>query len=154
MLASGVKFVTVTNTGWDTHLDNFKGHRRLMPPFDAGITAAVTALREKNLLDRTLVVAMGEFGRTPKINANRGRDHYPRVNWCLMAGGGVRPGQLLGATDRGGEAPTGDTEIRPDDLGATIFHALGIHHHKEYYTQTGRPVSLIPHGRVLRSLFG
>ncbi len=153
LIESGVPFVTVTNQGWDTHLDNFKGHARLLPPFDACLTAAVTALREKGLLERTLVVAMGEFGRTPKINQNVGRDHYPRANWCLMTGGGVRPGQLIGATDEAGTGPTDGTDIHPDDLGASIFHALGIDHHKEYFTKTGRPVSLIPHGRVISDLF-
>jgi uncharacterized protein (DUF1501 family) len=153
LLASGVRFVTVTNQGWDTHLDNFKGHQRLMPPIDAGFTAALSALREKGLLERTLVVCMGEFGRTPKINANVGRDHYPRANWCMMAGGGVKPGQLIGATNEAGTAASDGTDIQPDDLGASIFHALGIDHHKEYYTKTGRPVSLIPHGNVMQELF-
>ena len=153
LIESGCRFVTVTSQGWDTHLDNFSGHKRLMPPVDAGYTAALTALREKGLLDRTLVVAMGEFGRTPKINQNVGRDHYPRANWCMMAGGGVNPGQLIGATDEKGEGPADDTDIHPDDLGASIFHALGIDHHKEYYTRTGRPVSLIPNGRVMHDLF-
>ncbi len=154
LIEAGVRFITVTNPGWDTHLDNFTGHRRLMPPMDAGFTAALEALRAKGLLDRTLVVMMGEFGRTPKINANVGRDHYPRVGWCVMAGGGVRPGQLIGGSDRGGEAPDDSTDIKPDDLGASIFHALGIDHHKEYYTQSARPVSLVPHGRVIDGLFG
>ena len=154
LIESGVKFITVTNTGWDTHLDNFVGHKRLIPPLDNAITGAMTALQEKGLLDRTLVIIMGEFGRTPKINQNRGRDHYPRVNWSLMAGGGVKPGQLIGATDAGGESPTDDTDIHPDDIGASILHALGIDHHKEYYTKTNRPVSLVPNGRVMNELFG
>jgi hypothetical protein len=71
----------------------------------------------------------------------------------MMAGGGVNPGQLIGATDEKGEGPTDDTDIHPDDLGASIFHALGIDHHKEYYTRTGRPVRLIPNGRVMHELF-
>lgn len=154
LIESGVRFVTVTNTGWDTHLDNFDGHRRLLPPLDAAVSAGLTAMQQKGLLERTVVIVMGEFGRTPKINQNVGRDHYPRVNWCIMAGGGVRPGQLIGATDAGGESPTDGTEIHPDDLGASLFHALGIDHHKEYYTRTNRPVSLIPQGNVIDGLFG
>lgn len=153
LLEFGVRFVTVTNTGWDTHLDNFKGHARLMPPLDAGFTAVLSALGEKGLLERTLVVCMGEFGRTPKINANVGRDHYPRANWCMMAGGGVKPGQLIGATNEAGTGAADGTNIQPDDLGASILNALGIDHHKEYYTQTGRPVSLVPHGTVIHELF-
>lgn len=153
LIASGVRFVTVTQAGWDTHLDNFTGHKRLMPPFDSAITSAVSALREKGLLERTLVIAMGEFGRTPTINQNAGRDHFPRANWCLMTGGGVQPGRLIGSTDAKGTAPADDTDIRPDDIGASILHSLGIDHHKEYVTRTGRPVSLIPHGRVIGELF-
>lgn len=153
LIEAGVRFVTVTSQGWDTHLDNFTGHKKLLPPLDHGLTGALTALKEKGLLARTLVVVMGEFGRTPKINQNVGRDHYPRANWCLMAGGGVKPGQLIGATDAKGEGPDDDTDIHPDDLGASILHALGIDHHKEYYTRTGRPVSLIPHGQPIDGLF-
>ena len=153
LIEHGVRFVTVTNNGWDTHLDNFRGHRRLLPPFDAGLTTAITALREKGLLARTLVIAMGEFGRTPKINSNVGRDHYPAANWCVLAGGGVRSGQLIGSTDKAGVRPSPDTEIAPDDIGASILHALGIDHHREYHTKSGRPVSLVPHGKVIAGLF-
>lgn len=153
LIGKGVSFVTVTNQGWDTHLDNFQGHLRLMPPFDAGLTAAVTALREKGLLERTLVIAMGEFGRTPKINENVGRDHYPAANWCMLTGGGVQTGQLIGATDKDGVRSTEDPAIKPDDIGASIFHSLGIDHHREYHTKTGRPVSLIPYGTVIDGLF-
>ena len=153
LIEKGVPFVTVVQSGWDTHLDNFDGHRKLMPPLDAGFTATLNVLREKGLLERTLVVAMGEFGRTPKINANVGRDHYPRAGWCLMAGGGTLPGNLVGGTNEAGDSPDDDTQIKPDDIGASVFHALGIDHLKEFYTTTGRPVSLIPHGRILHELF-
>lgn len=154
LVESGVKYITVTNQGWDTHTDNFAGHKRLIPPLDSAITGTVTALKAKGLLERTLVVIMGEFGRTPKINQNRGRDHYPRANWSLMTGGGVRPGQLIGATDKGGVSPTDNTDLHPDDIAASILHALGIDHHTEYFTKTNRPVSLIPNGRVISELFG
>jgi uncharacterized protein (DUF1501 family) len=97
---------------------------------------------------------MGEFGRTPKINVNRGRDHYPRVNWCLMAGGGVKAGQLIGGTDKGGAAPDDSTDISPDDIAATLYHALGIDPRAEYHTSTGRPVMLVPHGEPIRHVFG
>ena len=154
LIEHGVRFVTVTNTGWDTHLDNFRGHRRLLPPLDAALTSAIAALRTKGLLERTLLVTMGEFGRTPKINSNVGRDHYPAANWCILAGGGVRPGQLIGSTDKAGARPSADTDISPDDIGASILQALGIDHHKEYQTSNGRPVSLIPHGTPIAGLFG
>ena len=154
LVESGVRFITVTNAGWDTHTDNFVGHRRLIPAMDNAITAGLAALSTKGLLKRTLVVIMGEFGRTPRINQNVGRDHYPRANWALLAGGGVRPGQLIGATDSGGESPTDSTDMHPDDIAASILHALGIDHHTEYFTKTNRPVSLVPNGRIMTDLFG
>ncbi|MBC8353546.1 MAG: DUF1501 domain-containing protein [Planctomycetes bacterium] len=154
LIECGVPFITVTYQGWDTHLDNFSGHRRLIPPLDNGLIATIDTLAEKGLLDRTLVIAMGEFGRTPKINENTGRDHYPRVNWSLFAGGGVKPGQLIGGTDKGGEAPDDATDIKPDDIAATLYHSLGIDPLTEYHTNTGRPVMLVPHGRVSSELFG
>ena len=153
LVDSGVKFVTVTNQGWDTHTDNFTGHQRLLGPLDSGLTAMMSALEEKGLLERTLVVVMGEFGRTPNINKNVGRDHFPRANWCLMAGAGVTPGQLVGATNDEGTAPADGVEIHPDDLGATILDSLGVDPLMEYHTRTGRPVSLIPHGRIMGELF-
>ncbi len=152
LLGFGVPFVTVRHTGWDTHLDNFKGHRRLVPQIDNGLASAVAGLKAKGLLERTLVVVMGEFGRTPKINKNVGRDHYPRVNFCVLTGGGIKPGQVLGATDAGGQSPTDGTNFKPDDIAATILHTLGIDHHKEYYTSTKRPVLLVPHGRVINDV--
>ncbi len=153
LIEFGVPFVTVTNQGWDTHLDNFTGHKRLLQPLDAAIPATLQMLEAKGLLDRTLIVVMGEFGRTPKINGNAGRDHYPRANWCLLAGGGIRPGQLIGATDKKGESPTADTDISPDDISATILHALGIDPMTEYFTNTGRPAWLVPEGRIMTELF-
>ncbi len=153
LIEFGVPFVTVTYQGWDTHTQNFAGHRRLLPPLDNGITAGLNMLKQKGLLERTLVVIMGEFGRTPKINANAGRDHYPRVNWCLLAGGGVKPGQFVGGTNKAGDAPDDKTNIKPDDIAATIYHTLGIDPLKEYYTNTGRPTMLVPHGRIMNELF-
>ena len=153
LIENGVHFVTVTNQGWDTHLDNFVKHKKLLAPLDNGVAALMETLQFKGMLERTLVIIMGEFGRTPKINGNAGRDHYPRVNWCLMAGGGIKPGQFLGGTDKAGTAPDDDTDITPDDLAATLYHALGIDPRTEYYTNTGRPALLVPEGRVLTSLF-
>jgi len=153
LIEFGVPFVTVTYQGWDTHLNNFSGHRKLLSPLDNGLDAMLTTLKSKGLLDRTLVIVMGEFGRTPKINPNAGRDHYPRVNWCLMAGGGVQPGRLIGGTDKGGEAPDDATQLKPDDIAATLYHAIGIDPRTEYHTNTGRPVMLVPEGPVMDELF-
>jgi len=153
LIEFGVPFVTVTYAGWDTHTNNFSGHRRLLPPLDNGLDAMLGSLRDKGLLERTLVVVMGEFGRTPKINVNAGRDHFPRANWCLMAGGGVQAGRLIGGTDDAGAAPDDATQLKPDDIAATLFHAVGIDPRMEYHTNTGRPVMLVPEGRVMRELF-
>lgn len=154
LVEHGVRFVTVGHDGWDTHLDNFKNHKdKLLPPFDAGITALVQMLEQKGLLDRVLIVATGEFGRTPTINKQAGRDHWPRAMWTLVAGGGTKRGFFLGGTDKKGHNPDDDTQLRPDDLTATIYHALGIDIHLEYLTPTGRPVMLVPEGKVMESIF-
>src|SRR6185312_16637987 len=97
----GVRFVTVTFGGWDTHSDNFKSCKeRLVPPADKGLAALLDDLKERGLLDTTLVVWMGEFGRTPKINALAGRDHWPDCYTVVFAGGGVRGGIIFGVSDR------------------------------------------------------
>lgn len=154
LVEHGVRFVTVTQDAWDTHLDNFASLKnKLLPPFDAGITALAQALEAKGLLDRVLVVATGEFGRTPTINKNAGRDHWPRTMWTLVAGGGVKRNHFLGGTDDKGHAPDDDTHLKPDDLAASIYHALSIDPQLEYLTRTGRPVRLVPEGRVITDLF-
>ncbi|MCH8830806.1 MAG: DUF1501 domain-containing protein, partial [Planctomycetes bacterium] len=129
-------------------------HKRLLGPLDNGISAMMEMMQSKGLLKRTLVIIMGEFGRTPKINANVGRDHYPRVNWCLMTGGGVRPGQLIGGTNKAGTSPNDATHITPDDIIASLYHSLGIDPRTEYHTRTGRPAMLVPEGKVIDKLFG
>lgn len=149
----GVPFVSVSHMGWDTHLNNFTGHQRLVPSLDNGLDSVIKALSAKGLLESTLVVVMGEFGRTPKVNQNAGRDHYPRANFCIMAGAGVQKGLLFGGTNSHGTAPDDATDIGPDDIAATIVHRMGVDPHKTYYSPTGRPVDLIPNGRVLSELF-
>jgi uncharacterized protein (DUF1501 family) len=110
-------------------------------------------MQQRGLLERVLVVATGEFGRTPTINKNAGRDHWPRTMWTLLAGGGVQAGNLIGGTDDKGHGPDDATHLSPDDLAASIYHALGVDHRIEYYTSTGRPVILVPEGRVIGGLF-
>jgi uncharacterized protein (DUF1501 family) len=94
----------------------------------------------------------GEFGRTPKINARAGRDHWPRAMFVVMAGGGMKMGQVIGASDDKGMGPQSDA-ITPDDVAASLFHSLGIDHHKEYHTSTGRPVMIVRNGNVIPQLF-
>lgn len=154
LVEHGVRFVTVTNDAWDTHLDNFVNLKnKLLPPFDTSLTALVQMLELKGLLDRVLIVATGEFGRTPAINKQAGRDHWPRTMWTLVAGGGAKQNFFLGGTDKKGHAPTDDTKLKPDDLAASIYYALGIDPRTEYFTQTGRPVLLVPEGKVIQELF-
>jgi hypothetical protein len=154
LVESGVRFVTITLGGWDTHQDNFgrlKG--KLLPTLDEGLAALLTGLRLKGLLESTAVYVTGEFGRTPKINGNAGRDHYPRAMFMLLAGGAVRGGQVLGASDEKGAAPAG-SGYSPDDVAASFYHNLGIDPRKEYETSTGRPVMIVRYGKIIDGLFG
>jgi hypothetical protein len=137
---------------WDTHGDNFKRLKdSLLPPFDQGLAALLGDLDERGLLDTTLVVAVGEFGRTPTINKNAGRDHWSGVFSAVFAGAGVRGGQVIGASD-GKAAYPATPGWYPADLGATIYTALGIHPDSKITDQTGRPHRLND-GEVISPLF-
>ncbi|GIT29209.1 MAG: hypothetical protein Ct9H300mP1_12550 [Planctomycetaceae bacterium] len=155
LVESGVRFVTVSTGGWDTHRDNFpKLKDKLLPPFDQAVAAMLGDLEQRGLLERTAVFVTGEFGRTPKIN-NRttpgGRDHYPRCMTMLMAGGGVKGGQVMvRAMTR---QPVRRTRPFPSDAAASFYHNLGIDHTKEYHTKTGRPVMIVRDGAVIDKLF-
>ena len=155
LVEKGVPFVTVTLGGWDTHNDGWtKLKDKLLPEFDAGYSALIATLEERGLLDDTAVLCTGEFGRTPKINAQRvGRDHYPRAMFMLAAGGGFARGRLVGQSDALGERPL-DTAITPDDVAATFYRCLGIDRATEYQTNTGRPVMIVRDGRVLDEALG
>jgi uncharacterized protein (DUF1501 family) len=145
---------------WDTHRNNFpmlRDHR--CPVFDRGLAALIGDLQERGLLARTLVVAVGEFGRSPKIGAATtnnvgpgGRDHWPDCYSALVAGGGVRPGELYGESDRFGAYPR-TNPVHPYDLLATLFHAVGIDPATEYPDTLNRPRRLVDHGRALVNMF-
>jgi hypothetical protein len=145
LVEAGSLFVTAAgyhSTSWDTHSDNDKGHRdRLAPPLDRGLTALLDDLEERGLLGTTLVIAMGEFGRTPFINANLGRDHWPNCWSLALAGGGIKTGQVVGASDDRGANVT-DRVVTMGDLYATIYALLGIDWRKEYMSPIGRPVKI------------
>ena len=155
LVESGVPFVSIQSGGWDTHNDNWTNLKtKLLPPFDTGLAALLVGLEQKGLLDSTTVYVTGEFGRTPKINKERnGRDHYARAMFMLMAGGGVRGGQVIGETDEKGQAPVGPARA-PDDVAASFYHTLGIDPKQEYQTSTGRPVMIVRDGTVIPELFG
>ncbi|WLD11434.1 DUF1501 domain-containing protein [Planctellipticum variicoloris] len=154
LVESGVRFVTIQNGGWDTHNDGWtRLKNNLLPPLDAGLSALLNGLHQKGLLESTAVFVTGEFGRTPKINTQRvGRDHYARAMFMLMAGGGVKPGRVIGASDEKGLGPVGDGHS-PDDVAASFYHNLGIDPKKEYQTNIGRPVMIVRDGNVIPELF-
>ncbi|HAY80685.1 MAG TPA: DUF1501 domain-containing protein [Planctomycetaceae bacterium] len=156
LIESGVRFVTVSLGGWDTHRDNFtKLKDTNLPKLDTGLSALLTGLEEKGLLETTAVFVTGEFGRTPKINdrtAEGGRDHYPRCMFMLQAGGGVRGGQVIGESDEKATGPKHEA-ISPSDVAASFYHNLGIDHTKEYHTATGRPITIVRDGSVIQDLF-
>lgn len=153
LVEAGVRFATVSFSGWDTHSNNFKQSKEsLLPQLDQGLAALFKGLAARGLLDSTIVFVAGEFGRTPKINERAGRDHWPRAMFVLLAGGGIRGGQVVGASDDRGAEPA-DEPITPDQVAASFYHALGIDHRQEYQTQSGRPVMIVREGSVLPSLF-
>jgi hypothetical protein len=140
------------NPCWDTHSKNSERLKTaLMPPMDQAYSALLEDLGQRGLLEETLVVWMGEFGRTPKINARGGRDHWGHVFSVALAGGGIRGGQVLGSSDRIGAHPK-DGMVRPGDLVATIFHCLGYRPETEIHDPLGRPVP-ITRGQPLRQVF-
>ncbi|MEM7230936.1 MAG: DUF1501 domain-containing protein [Planctomycetota bacterium] len=153
LIEAGVRFVTLNFGGWDTHADNFtKLKDQLLPGLDSGLAGLYAALEQKGLLDSTSVFVTGEFGRTPKINVRGGRDHYPRAMFCLLAGGGMKGGQVVGASDALGTGPD-SIGISPDDVAATFYHSLGIDVTKEFLTPSGRPVMIVRHGKPIADLF-
>jgi hypothetical protein len=161
LVERGVPFVSVLNTGWDTHAnvvlqlkEGYTGAKvgvGLVPTFDLAFSALVNDLDERGLLDETLVIAMGEFGRTPKLNTAGGRDHWPRVFSVVLAGGGVRGGQVIGASDTVGESPR-ERPVSPSDLARTIYTLLGIDPDSELHTADGRPVQINQGGKVIGEL--
>ncbi len=157
LVESGVRFVSISLGGWDTHQDNFTRLKtKQLPTLDTGLAALLNGLAEKGLLSSTAVMVTGEFGRTPKINSRStegGRDHYPRCMFMLMAGGGVRGGQVIGESDDKATGPLHEG-FSPNDVAASLYYNLGIDYHKEYHTNTGRPIMIVRDGKKIEKLFG
>jgi hypothetical protein len=154
LVESGVRFVSVSSGGWDTHTQNFENLKtKLLPDLDSAISGLFTALAHKGLLETTVVCVTGEFGRTPKINVNAGRDHYPRAMFVLMGGGGIKGGQVVGASDEKAMGPASGDGITPDQVAASFYHTLGIDVQKEYRTNTGRPIAIARYGTPIKELF-
>ena len=156
---TGVRFVSVYDgscngvDNWDTHFDNFNQLKKtLLPPTDQAVSALLDDLDTRGLLDSTLVVAMGEFGRTPRVNKNAGRDHWPDCSSVVLSGGGVKGVLVYGASDKVGAYPISDP-VTPGDLAATIFWRFGIDPAIKIHDQDGPPYRLTE-GRPLSELFG
>lgn len=157
LVEAGTRFVTIELGGWDTHRDGWTRLKdRNLPTLDSGLAGLLTGLKTKGLLDTTTVYVTGEFGRTPKINTERiGRDHYPRCMFMLLAGGGVKGGQVIGESDELATLPKHeDKAISPDDVAASFYKTLGIDHTHEYHTNTGRPIMVVRDGNIIPELFG
>jgi len=143
LVEAGVRCVTLSYGFWDTHGDNFNYLRRVMPVFDQGISALVEDLHHRGLDRDCTVVVWGEFGRTPKINKDAGRDHWAPVNSAILAGGGMKVGQVVGSTDKlGGYAASRPVHYR--DVLATVYHNLGVDPHAFLADKSNRPVSILP----------
>ncbi len=153
LVEAGVRLVTVDLRWWDTHV---KGHETMrdgfLPRWDQAYTALLQDLEERGLMDRVMVIAWGEFGRSPKVNATGGRDHYPGVFSAAMCGGGIQGGAVIGSSDAKGALPK-DRPIRPQDMLATMYRHLGVDTEKQYTDFAGRPHPVLPFGDPIEELF-
>lgn len=152
LVEAGCRFVGVDAPGWDVHFNCFPSLQTdLIPYADRAFSALITDLEQRGLLDETLVVMMGEMGRTPRVNAQAGRDHWSMAQTIIFAGGGTRPGQVIGATDEQAAAPITEP-IGVSDLLATLSTLMGIDPTKTYYSPLGRPVPIVDGGKLIREL--
>jgi hypothetical protein len=152
LVEHGVRFVEVTMGGWDTHADNFVRVPEHCSKLDRALAALIGDLERRGLLSETLVVLTTEFGRTPKINQNDGRDHYPRAFSSIMAGGGIRGGQVFGKTTKGGHE-VAENKVTPPDFNATIAYALGLPLDQVIYSPSKRPFTIADKGQPITQLF-
>jgi uncharacterized protein (DUF1501 family) len=152
LVETGVTFVEVELGNWDTHQDNFDKVKELAGSADPGFGTLVGDLKERGMLDRTLVIWMGEFGRTPKINARTGRDHFPRAFNVALAGGGIKGGQVIGATSADG-MDVANRPVSVADLFTTFCQSLKINPHKENVASEGRPIKIVDGGTPVKELF-
>jgi len=152
LVEAGVRLVTVDLRWWDTHVKGFESLREgFLPRWDQAYTALINDLEDRGLLASTLVLAWGEFGRTPKVNNDAGRDHYPNVFSAALAGGPVKGGRVVGESDAKGAFPKSNPKT-PQDVLATVYQHLGVDPNVSYLTGTGRPVAVLPHGKPIAEL--
>ncbi len=151
LVAAGVRFVSLTYGGWDMHNQITAGMRGQMPALDQGLTALINDLERNGLLKSTLIMVSSEFGRTPKINATAGRDHWPKVFSVMLAGGGIKGGTIYGSSNATASEPEEDP-VEPGDLATTVYHLLGIVADKELMAPGDRPIEIVDGGKVIKDL--
>jgi uncharacterized protein (DUF1501 family) len=152
LVEAGVRCVTIDHSNWDTHDANFATlKRQLLPWLDSALSTLLRDLSDRGLLDTTLLIVTGEFGRTPRINKNAGRDHWGPAFTVAVAGGGIKGGRVLGKSDARAERPASEPH-GPEDLSATLYHLMGIDPREEFHTPEGRPVALVNNGHVIKEL--
>ncbi len=152
LVQAGVTFIEVRCNGWDTHQENNEKIGKLAQQVDPGFATLITDLKQKGMLAQTLVVWMGEFGRTPKINPNAGRDHFPQVFNVALAGGGVKGGQVIGASNADGTAVK-DQPVGVPDLLFSLCQSLKVDPAKEMMSPIGRPIKIVDGGKAVKGLF-
>lgn len=151
LVEAGVRLVTLTYGGWDMHQNITSSFNNTMPPLDVALATLLDDLSDRGLLDETLVMLSSEFGRTPKINSDAGRDHWPKVFSVMLAGGGIRGGMIYGASDSTASEPE-DKPVSPADLATTMYHLLGIVADKELMAPGDRPVEIVDGGKLIEPL--
>jgi len=153
LVEAGVRLVTVDLRWWDTHVKGFESLKNgFLTRWDHCYSALIEDLHDRGLLDTTMVVAWGEFGRTPKVNEKAGRDHWPNVFSAALAGGGIQGGRVIGSSDAQGGEPK-DNPKTPQDVLATIYRHLGIDTSIYYPDLSGRPIQVLPSGKPVDELF-
>lgn len=153
LIESNVRFVLLGQGGWDHHGNIFPACDNALPSLDRSVSTLLTDMHERGLLSETLVAMYGDFGRTSKINKDNGRDHWGNAGVMIFAGAGVRGGQVIGTTDERGEYVL-DRAVRPPEVAATLYHALGIDYNKLLYTPQQRPVAILPECEPVKELWG
>ena len=151
LVEAGVRLVTVTYGGWDMHAKITRGFRNSMPPLDVALAVLLDDLSQRGMLDETLVIVSSEFGRTPKINTDAGRDHWPKVFSVMLAGGGIQGGMVYGSSDATAAEPE-ENPVTPEDLATTMYHLLGIVADKELMAPGDRPIEIVDGGQVIKPL--
>jgi uncharacterized protein (DUF1501 family) len=151
LIEAGVRFVTLTYGGWDMHSNIAPGIRGQLPAFDQAFATLITDLKDRGLLDSTLVMVSSEFGRTPKINGTAGRDHWPKVFSVVLAGGGIKKGFIYGRSDATASEPDEDA-LSVEDLAHTVYHCLGIDADKKLMSPGDRPIDIVREGQTRKEL--